>query len=145
MINDLGLNIIKNAEGLRLAAYQDSVGKWTIGYGHTGSDVTPDLKISEDQAEDLLKKDLEMTENAVSRLVTDPINSNEFSALVSFTFNLGQGTLSHSTLLQLLNAGDHSAAAPEFLKWVHAGGKVLDGLVKRRQAEHDLFLTPVEV
>lgn len=142
-INNLGLGIIQNAEGLRLKSYQDSIGKWTIGYGHASHDVGPDQEITEDQANDLLKQDLKMTEDAVIRLVTESINSNEFSALVSFTFNLGQGTLAHSTLLQLLNSGDHSGAAPEFLKWTHAGGKVLEGLVKRRQAEHDLFITPV--
>jgi GH24 family phage-related lysozyme (muramidase)/peptidoglycan hydrolase-like protein with peptidoglycan-binding domain len=134
-----GINLIKSFEGCRLTAYQDSVGVWTIGYGHT-SGVYSGMTITESQAEAYLKSDLVTSENAVNKYVTYAINQNQFDALASFTFNLGSGNLSTSTLLKKLNQGDISGAASEFDKWVYAGDKVLEGLVKRRAAEKELFL-----
>jgi len=134
-----GLNLTEQFEGLRLTAYQDSVGVWTIGYGHTGNDVRPGLTITQQQANNLLMQDTQSAAAAVNRLVTVAINQDEFDALVDFTFNLGQNALAGSTLLRKLNAGDFAGAAAEFPKWCKAGGKVLQGLVRRRQAEQQLF------
>jgi len=126
-------------EGLRLTAYQDSVGVWTIGYGHTGSDVRPGLTITQEQASALLQQDVAGAVAAVNRLVTVTLTQNQFDALVDFTFNEGQGNLASSTLLRELNAGNTAGAAAQFLVWVYAGGVQLPGLVKRRQAEAALF------
>lgn len=139
-INQEGLELIKNFEGLELKAYQDVVGVWTIGYGSTGDHVKPGLKITEKEAEELLMQDLERFEDGVSRIVDVDLNSNQFSALVSFTFNLGVGALEKSTLLRKLNSGDYKGAANEFERWVFAGGKKLAGLKRRRKAEKALFL-----
>jgi len=124
---------------LRLTAYQDSVGVWTIGYGHTGSDVRPGLTITQEQASALLQQDVAGAVAAVNRLVTVTLTQNQFDALVDFTFNEGQGNLASSTLLRELNAGNTAGAAAQFLVWVYAGGVQLPGLVKRRQAEAALF------
>lgn len=134
-----GLNLTEQFEGLRLDAYQDQVGVWTIGYGHTGPDVHPGLTITEDQANSLLAQDTSSAAAAVNRLVTVALNQDEFDALVDFVFNLGEGALGGSTLLKLLNAGNFAGAAAEFPKWCHAGGQVVPGLVRRRQAEQQLF------
>lgn len=139
--NAAGLTLIKKFEGLKLKAYQDSVGVWTIGYGHTDG-VWDGQVISEDEAEALLRHDLGHAETAVEAMVTAPIGANQFSALVSFAFNLGTNALRESTLLRKLNAGFPKMAAEEFLKWDHAGGKLLLGLQLRRQAERALFLKP---
>lgn len=126
-------------EGLRLEAYQDSVGVWTIGYGHTKG-VKKGDKISKEQALIYLKEDMREAEEAVTTLVKVALTQNQYDALVDFTFNLGYGNLSKSTLLKFLNTGDYAGAWKEFQKWNKAGGKVLAGLVKRRQAEADLFM-----
>ena len=140
-IGAAGLELIKSFEGCILDAYQDCVGVWTIGYGSTGSHVYPGLSITQQEAEDLLKQDLSRFEKAVSSFVTVPINGNQFDALVSFAYNLGEGALQGSTLLWLLNQGDYAGAADEFLKWASAGGEILAGLVRRRKAERSLFLS----
>lgn len=134
-----GVNLIKSFEGLRLTAYQDSAGVWTIGYGHT-SGVYSGMKITEAKAEEYLKSDLKSAEKTVNNKVTYAINQNQFDALVSFTFNVGGGNFGSSTLLKKLNQGDINGAADEFGKWIKADGKVLDGLVKRRAAEKEMFL-----
>lgn len=134
-----GINLIKSFESLRLEAYKDSVGVWTIGYGHT-SGVYEGMKITEAQAEAYLRADLSTAENAVNTKVTYSIVQHQFDALVSFTFNVGTGNFGGSTLLKKLNAGDVSGAADQFDVWIYAGGKVLNGLVNRRAAEKELFL-----
>ncbi|OHX13336.1 lysozyme [Chromobacterium sphagni] len=136
-----GINLIKQFEGIRLTAYQDSVGVWTIGYGHTGADVRSGLTISQNQAEQLLRTDLGRFETGVGQLVTVPLNQNQFDALVSFSYNLGLGNLKSSTLLRLLNNKDYNGAAGQFPLWDKAGGQVLAGLHKRRLAEQALFET----
>ena len=138
-----GIDLIKQFEGLRLTAYQDMVGVWTIGYGHTGPDVKPGLTITQQQAEQLLINDLVQFERRVNDLVTVQINQNQFDALVSFSYNLGVGALQKSTLLRLLNAGSYKPAADEFPRWNRAGGNVAAGLTRRRYAERQLFLTPI--
>ena len=145
-INEAGFRLIKEFEGLRQEAYLDPVGIWTIGYGHTAAagppKPGPGMTITAYEAGTILRQDLEMFEDAVERLVKVPVNDNEFAALTSFCFNFGPNKLASSTLLRKLNAGDRKGAAKEFDKWVHAGGKRLNGLVRRRAAEKALFLTP---
>ena len=132
--NQAGLELIESFEGLRLISYQDSVGVWTIGYGHTMG-VQPGQTITQQQAQAFLQQDLGVAESAVNKLGLT-LTDNQFAALVSFTFNLGGGNLN-----KLLSQG--LAAAPDrILLFDHAGGRVLPGLTRRRQAERALFLTP---
>lgn len=145
-INAAGLEIIKGFEGLGLSAYPDpgTGGEpWTIGYGHTSAAGPPKvyrgLTITRAEAEEILKRDLTKYEKAVTSAVTRPLNSDQFSALVSFTFNVGAGNLQSSTLLRKHNAGDFAGAAEEFGRWVYAGGNVMQGLVRRRRAERALY------
>ena len=137
-----GLALIKSFEGLELRAYKCPADVLTIGYGSTGPHVKPNMVITEKQAEDLLRQDLVRFERAVTRLVTVPISQNQYDALVSFTFNLGEGNFSRSTLLKRVNARDFSGAQREFAKWNRAGGVVLAGLTRRRAAEARLFGEP---
>jgi GH24 family phage-related lysozyme (muramidase) len=138
-INQAGLDLIKEFEGLRLDAYICPAGVPTIGYGTTKGVKLGD-RITTVQAEALLKRDLENFEAAVRSLVKVPLNSNQFSALVSFAYNVGVGALQQSTLLKRLNQGDYQGAAQEFLRWNKAGGQALPGLTRRRQVERSLFL-----
>lgn len=138
-----GLALIKAYEGLHLTEYKCPAGIWTIGYGHTGYDRQAMGKvITEAKAEQLLKKDLARFEERVNRLVKVELTQGQFDALVAFDFNTG--ALHTSTMLKHLNAGNYTAAANEFPKWSKAkvGGvlKVLNGLLKRRNAEQALFL-----
>lgn len=135
-----GFALIRKYEGLRLATYVCPGGKLTIGYGHTGPDVTTGKKIDEEEANALLVKDVQRFERAVNGLVTVPMTQGMFDALISFSFNLGVGSLKSSTLLKKLNAGNLTGAADEFLKWNKAGGKVLAGLSARRESERERFL-----
>jgi len=146
-INQSGIDLIKSFEGLHLTAYLDMVGVPTIGYGSTigvtKADVASSRTITAAQAEQMLLTELAGHEEAVSQCVTVDLNDNQFAALVSFAFNLGNGSLRSSTLLKLLNSGDYTGAAGEFPKWDHAGGQVVDGLLRRRLAEQALFNQPV--
>ena len=139
-INAAGLELIKSFEGLRLNSYLDAVGVWTIGYGHTRT-AGPSQSISYAQATELLRSDVATFEKAVAESVRVPITANQFAALVSFAYNVGSGALRSSTLLRRLNAGDTYGAANEFLRWNRAGGQVLYGLTRRREAERALFLS----
>lgn len=137
MINSAGLELIKSFEGLRLTAYKDPTGIWTIGYGHT-SNVTPTMKITEDQADAFLQQDLATAEKAVNDKCKDLyLNENEFSALVSFTYNCGAGNLA-----KLIKNRSKDQIADALLLYNKAGGKTLQGLVRRREAEQKLFKTP---
>ncbi|WP_049300014.1 lysozyme [Serratia marcescens] len=144
-ISKSGIELIKRFEGLRLKAYQDSVGVWTIGYGWTqpvdGKKVGPGMQIDQATADRLLKCGVVQYEQGVNQLVKVRITQGQFDALVSFAYNLGLRSLSASTLLQKLNAGDKQGAADQFERWVNAGGKRLDGLVARRVAEREMFLS----
>ena len=137
--------LIKEFEGLRLHAYQDSAGVWTIGWGHTGKEVHGGKTISVYQALEYFELDIAKAAAAVNRRVTVALNQGQFDALVSFTFNLGEGRLAGSTLLKQLNLCDYAAAANELLRWNKAtvnGRKVaLRGLTRRREAEKALFLS----
>ena len=143
--SDKGISLIKQFEGCKLTAYQDSVGVWTIGYGWTqpvdGKPIRAGMTIKQETAERLLKTGLVSYESDVSRLVKVGVTQGQFDALMSFTYNLGARSLSTSTLLRKLNAGDYAGAADEFLRWNKAGGKVLNGLTRRREAERALFLS----
>lgn len=148
-INEAGLDLIESFEGYFAKWYPDPAHGWkvpTIGYGHTAMSGPPsykddpDLSLTKAQARALLRKDLGKYEAAVRKAVTVPLTDNQFSALVSFTYNLGPGNLRKSTLLRKLNKGDNAGAAREFKKWNRAGGRVLRGLTRRRLAERDLFL-----
>ncbi len=138
-INSNGLQLIKSFEGLRLKAYQDIVGVWTIGYGQTGPQVHASLEISQEQADRRLLDALESVERGVSSLVKVPLSENQFSALVAFSYNVGLGNLKQSTLLNCVNKHEWEHAAKEFLRWNRAGGREASGLTRRRQAESDLF------
>jgi len=141
--NAAGINLIKGFEGFRAIAYLCPANVWTIGYGHTG-DVNQGDTMTRKRAEEVLARDLLRFESCVENAVTVPLNENEFAALVSFAYNIGCGALKKSTLLQKLNSGDRDGAASEFKKWNRAGGKILNGLVRRREAESELFTTPIE-
>lgn len=146
--SDKGIALIKQFEGCKLTAYPDpgsGGAPWTIGYGWTqpvdGKPVRPGMTIDQATADRLLKTGLVSYENDVSRLVKVKLSQGQFDALVSFTYNLGSRSLSTSTLLSKLNAGDYAGAADEFPRWNKAGGKVLNGLTRRREAERALFLS----
>lgn len=133
-----GIDLIKHFEGCELKAYKCPAGVWTIGYGHTKG-VEPGDEWSEDHANHMLEVELEEYEGYVSKYVTAPLGQNQFDALVSWTYNLGGGNLSASTMLKVLNAGEYEEVPNQMLRWNKAGGKVLEGLTRRRQAEADMF------
>ena len=131
--------LIKEFEGCKLKAYKCPADVWTIGYGHTDG-VKEGDEITQQEADRLLADDVNSFTTGVHRLVTSDINRNQLGALVSFAFNLGLGNLRHSTLLRLVNKGDFVGAADQFGRWNKANGVVLTGLVRRREAEKQLFL-----
>ena len=135
-----GENLTKSFESCSLEAYWDPDGKcWTIGWGHTGPEVVEGLIWTQVMADAVLDADRAQAIACVNRHVTVKLTQTEFDALVDFTFNLGCGAFRDSTMLKLLNAGDYSGAAAQFDLWDNAGGKVMAGLLRRRQAETDLF------
>lgn len=144
-INAAGLDLIKRWEGLRLTAYKDAVGIWTIGYGHTTEAGPPapkaGMKITDEEAEDILKRDLRQYERAVTKAVSIVPSSNQFAAMTSLCFNIGPANFAKSSVVRLLNVGKPREAADAFLLWNKAGGKVLKGLTARREDEKKLFLT----
>ena len=143
-INAEGINLIKQWEGLRTEAYICPAGVVTVGYGSTGDYVHLGMSITETEAEVLLMQDLERFEDCVNQDIKVALTSNQFSALVSWTFNLGCGALHESTLRRRLNEGQdiETVIRQEFPKWVYAGGQILEGLVNRRNAEIALACKP---
>jgi lysozyme len=137
-INGAGLALIRAHEGLKLEAYRDTSGIWTIGYGHI-QNVKPGDGISCERAEQLLDADLMAAGQAVAGLVKVPLTDNQFSALVSFVFNEGAGAFARSTLLRKLNGGGYGLVPACLKSWIFDNGKVLPGLVKRRAAEAALW------
>ena len=137
-INEAGLKLIKSFEGCRLKAYKavPTEKYYTIGWGHYGSDVTKDEKWTQKQADEQLKKDLVKYENYVDKYVSIALNNNQFSALVSFCYNCGAGNL--KKLVEGRSVKQIAAAIPQYNK---SGGKVLTGLIRRRNAEVKLFNT----
>lgn len=163
-VNQAGVGLIKSFEGIldgdpstvKLDAYLDPIGIWTIGWGHaivynrqflrgaanrgTARALYPG-GITLAQAEALLKQDIQEHARQLDTVLKAKVNDNQYAALVSFVYNLGIGNLKKSTLLRLVNQGAYFAVANEFRKWVKAGGKTLRGLVRRREAERKLFLS----
>ena len=133
-----GIALLKKFEGCELKAYQDSVGVWTIGYGHTKG-VKDGMEITKEEAEEMLKEELPEYENYINELVEIPLSQNEFDALVCWVYNLGPTNLLKSTLLETLNKGDKDGVPYQIRRWNKAGGVVLNGLVRRREAEALLF------
>lgn len=139
-LNQEGIDLIKQFEGLELEAYLCPAKKATIGYGSTGPDIKLGMKWTKEQAEQRLVNDLGTFSKGVRSLIKVVLNENQFSAIVAFAYNVGLGNLKSSTLLKKLNASDFQGAADELPKWNKAGGKVLKGLTRRREAERALFL-----
>ena len=137
-ISQEGLALIKKFEGCRLKAYRCSANVLTIGYGHTGG-VKEDDTISQPEADELLEKDIAKFEEYVNVNVIVELKQHQFDALVAWTFNLGPGNLRESTMLKKLNDADYASVPFEMRRWNKAGGKTLDGLIRRRQAEGLLF------
>lgn len=140
-VNQAGIALVEKFEGCRLTAYLCPANVWTIGYGHTGPDVFEGLVWTQAQADAALTADLGHAAHAVAGYIAVAVNDNQFSALASFVFNLGAGSLHGSTLLKKLNAGDYAGAANEFLKWDFVDGQASPGLARRRFAERELFVT----
>lgn len=157
--NNKFLQVLTELEGCKLKAYKDPIGLWTIGVGHLisrgqdprllslGIDTNDyigklgSISLTSDQALQLLAMDLEVYKKAVERLVKIPLKQNEYDALVSFTFNLGEPALKESTLLKKLNnKTDLAEVAQEFLRWDRAGGRSLSGLTVRRAVEASIFV-----
>ena len=136
--SEAGILLIKSFEGCRTVAYQDAVGVWTIGYGHT-IDVKEGMTITQHQCDVMLEVDIETYENYVNKYVIVSLTQNQFDALVSWVYNLGPTNLRNSTMLKVLNAGKYSEVPYQMKRWNRAGGKVLKGLVVRREAEAELF------
>ena len=143
-ISPSGIDLIRNFESLRLNAYDDGVGVWTIGYGTTkypnGIRVKKGDTCTLEQAKSYMQHDLKKFEQTVNSAVNVPINQNQFDALVSLAYNIGSTAFKNSTLVKRLNEGNYKAAANQFNVWVNAGGKRMQGLVNRRAAERTLFL-----
>lgn len=141
-VSQNGINLIKKWEGLRLKAYQDSVGVWTIGFGHTKGVKRGDTCTAW-QAEQWLKEEARSHMTVAERLIRVPLNQNQYDALTSFHYNLGKNILSGSNLLNLINSKKWNEAAKKMKEYNRAGGKVLQGLVNRRNDEASLFLKGV--
>ena len=133
-----GIDLIKHFEGCELEAYKCPAGVWTIGYGHT-KEVKEGNKINQDEAEHLLQEEMPEYEGYINDMVTVPLKQCQFDALVCWVYNLGPTNLGESTLLKLLNAGDYHTTPSQIKRWNKAGGKTLQGLIRRREAEALLF------
>ena len=134
-----GIELIKEFEGFRNDAYLCPSNIWTIGYGHTAT-AKPGMTITRQQGESLLKRDLQVFEQAVNNLVRASLTQNQFDALVSFAYNVGVGAFSNSSLLKFLNRKHYKLAAKELHRWVRGSNGKLPGLVRRRKAEYSLFM-----
>jgi len=144
-ISDKGIALIKHHEGVRLKPYQDCVKLWTVGVGHLigdGKSLSPEWNkvFTMEEVDGILRKDLARFEQGVSKFCPVQLTQGEFDALISFSFNLGLGVLQRSTLRQKIIRNDKKGAAEEFTKYVRAGGKIIKGLVTRRNDEKQLFL-----
>lgn len=142
-VSPSGVDLICNFEGLRLKAYDDGVGVWTIGYGTTkypnGIRVKKGDTCTLEQAKAYMQNDLKAFEQTVNSAIKVPLNQNQFDALVSLAYNIGTSGFKNSTLVKKLNAGDIRGAAAQFDVWNKGGGKVMQGLVNRRAVERKLF------
>ena len=144
-ISNEGINLIKRFEGVRNRPYRDCVGLWTVGVGHLIGDGKSlpeswNRTFTEEEINALLIRDLSRFERGIGMYIKVPLRQSEFDALCSFSFNLGLGTLQRSTLRQKINRNDKEGAAKEILKYCRAGGKIIKGLQRRREAEYQMFL-----
>jgi len=137
-ISQEGLSLIKKFEGCELDAYKCAAEVWTIGYGSTKGVKEGDT-ITQEEADKLLLHEMEEYEGYINNIVEVDLKQNEFDALVSWVFNLGPANLKASTLLKVLNAKDYQGVPEQIKRWNKAGGKVLEGLIRRREAEALLF------
>ena len=137
-ISEEGLSLIKKFEGCELKAYRCAANVLTIGYGSTKG-VTEDMEITKEEAESILKEEMHEYEGYVNDMVKVPLKQNQFDSIVSWVFNLGSTNLSSSTLLKKLNNSEYDEVPSQIKRWNKAGGKVLDGLIRRREAEALLF------
>ena len=137
-ISEDGLELIRNFEGCKTDAYQDSVGVWTIGYGHTKG-VEEGQTCSFEDAEIMLSQEIEEYEGYINDMVKVDLQQHEFDSLVAWVYNLGPTNLGESTMLKVLNGGQFDRVPDEMKRWNRAGGLVLAGLVRRRQAESLMF------
>jgi lysozyme len=138
-LSDNGKAFIQGFEKLALSAYPDQGGVWTAGWGHTGPDVGPTTVCTIAQADTWFDEDTQATVDELNQTVTAPLTQNQFDALVSFGFNVGDEAEAKSTLIKYVNAGDYTDADAQFVRWDHVGKNVSAGLLKRRQAEAALF------
>jgi len=152
-MSEHGLELLKQWEGFKNKLYNDSAGLPTIGVGHlltkselssgkiviNGAAVQYDVGLSDSQVLNLLKQDMTPAAQVVTNKVTVPLNQNQFDALTSFTFNVGGAAFSGSTLLKLLNQGQYDEVPPQLRRWNKAGGKVVQGLINRRENEIKLW------
>jgi lysozyme len=147
MINQAGIDLIKRWEGCKLKAYKDVAGIWTVGYGLTSGagfiEVGPDTVLTQEEADWYLEKVVDDFASKISPMITAPINENQFAAFVSLAYNIGVGAFQKSSALRRFNAGQIMEVPAAMRMWKKAGGKVVQGLVNRREAEVKLFLTPV--
>lgn len=146
MINEAGLKLLQDFEGFSPVPYRDVAGIWTIGYGSiyglSSHRVTQDHRsITEEEATGLMERDMKTTEDRIARLVDVPVTMNQFSALCSFVYNVGTGAFQRSTARMKLNRLDYQGCADELLRWKYAGKRVIAGLLRRREAERQLFLS----
>ena len=144
-VSNKGVDLICEFEGKRLAAYDDGVGVWTIGFGTIkypdGNRVKKGDACTLEQAKEYMRHDLIEFEHTVNSSVKVPLNQNQFDALVSLAYNIGSNAFKSSTLVKKLNTGDYQGAADQFNVWINAGGKRMQGLVNRRDREKLLFLS----
>jgi lysozyme len=143
-VPEQAVELIKHFEGCKLKAYLCPAKVWTCGYGATGADVGRGTVWTQEDADDRLAKDLAKFERAAARMVRVPVTEGQKSALISLMFNIGSTAFQESTLLKLLNAKDYRGAGAQFGRWTKAGGRTLNGLVARRDAEAKLFMEGVE-
>lgn len=143
LLGHAGENLIKSFEKLRLTAYKAVATEkyYTWGWGHYGADVPKDGTLTVEKAQEIFEKDVAKFVAAVNKGLKRKATQNQFDAMVSFTFNVGEQAFADSTLLKKFNAGDFAGAADEFDRWNKSGGVVLQGLKNRRAAEKALFLS----
>lgn len=144
-VPESAVELIRKYEGFRAKPYYCSAEELTIGYGHV---ILPGerfkIPMTKDYAEDLLTMDIEQRAKVIDELLKVHVSDSQFGALVSFAFNIGLGAFKQSTMLKMLNDGKYTEAAGQFKRWIYADKKELAGLVKRRTAEKNLFLSGTE-
>jgi lysozyme len=138
-ISAAGLEHIKHFEGCKLKSYYCIAGRCTIGYGSTGPHVKPGMTITQEQAEEFLRRDLDKAERAVEELVKVKLTDGQHAAVVDLVFNVGRDAVAKSTLLKLLNKGEYKAAGEQLMRWVHSGSAVIAGLQRRRLAARAMW------